>query len=150
MEKFVFLSSLMNIPTPPREAYHKLILTKTCEFIERLRWKVFFFLNPSAKKSDVPNTYGFKTSKSAPQSKELAGFEQDLFNLVTNVKFKNRPPSNFQNELQEKVTEIKKSDKVFLLADKTTNIYKVSPEDYNKLLSENISKDYRKSSEKNV
>ena len=150
MEKFVFPASLKNIPIPSREVYQKLILAKTCEFIERLRWKVFFFLNPKAKKSDVPETFGFKTSKSAPQSKEITAFEQDVLDLVTNVKFKSKPQSVFQKELQGKVSEINKSDKVFLMADKTTNIYKVKPEEYKKLLTENITKDYRKSSENSI
>ena len=43
-----------------------------------------------------------------------------------------------------------RSDKVFLKADKTTNIYKVSKEEYNKLLTENITKDYKKTTEKAV
>ena len=150
MEKFMYFASLMNIPIPPRETYKKLLLAKTSEFIERLRWKVFFKLHPEAKKSDVPDTFGFRTSKAAPQSKEIAEFEKGLINLVTNVKFKNSPKSSFQKELQNKVAEIKSSNKVFLLADKTTNIYKVDPEEYNKLLSENITKDYRKSSDQDV
>ena len=148
--KFFYDYSLKNIPFPNRDAYLKLLIAKTGEFIERLRWKAFFFLNPNENKADIPNTFGFNTSKNAPQCKELSAFENDLFELVTNVKFRNKPKDNFQKDLQKKIREIKTSDKVFLLADKTTNIYKVEPEMYNKLLSDNVTKDYKKSSKKDV
>ena len=46
-------------------------------------------------------------------------------------------------ELTRIACEINKSDKIFLLGDKTTNIYKVSPELYNKMLLDNVTKDYR-------
>ena len=46
---------------------------------------------------------------------------------------------------------IKTSDKVFLLADKTTNIYKVSVDLYKKkLILNNVTKDYIQISEENV
>ena len=40
---------------------------------------------------------------------------------------------------------IKSSPDVDALADKTTNIYKLPPQDYRKLLHENITKSYKKS-----
>ena len=40
---------------------------------------------------------------------------------------------------------IKSSLDVYALADKTTNIYKLPPQDYRKLLHENITKSYKKS-----
>ena len=60
------------------------------------------------------------------------------------------PKNHFQNKLHEKVPHINKSDKAFILADKTTNVYKVPAKDYNKLLTDNITKDYKKSSHKCV
>ena len=48
-----------------------------------------------------------------------------------------------KNKLAKQVSEINKRDKVFFMADKTTNIYKVSPEKYHKLLLENVTKDYK-------
>ena len=69
-------------------------------------------------------TYGFKTYKTAPQSKELAEFEKDLANLVANVKFTNyRSP--FQQQLRKDVCAIQKNENLLIQADKTTNIYKV-------------------------
>ena len=40
---------------------------------------------------------------------------------------------------------IKSSPDVYAFADKTTNIYKLPPQDYRKLLHENITKSYKKS-----
>ena len=40
---------------------------------------------------------------------------------------------------------IKSSPDVYSFSDKTTNIYKLSPQDYRKLLHENITKSYKKS-----
>ena len=143
MERFEFGKSLKNIPIPSKDSYMKLLLAKTGDFIERLRWKTFFFLNPKQGVEDL-ETFGFNTTKSAPQSKELVNFENDLIELVSEVKFKDRITNQFQKELRKDVQEIKNSKDIFLLADKTTNIYKVSPENYQKLLTENITKDYKK------
>ena len=41
------------------------------------------------------------------------------------------------------VSHINKSEKVFLFGDKTTNIYEVSTESYDKLLMDNITKDFK-------
>ena len=51
--------------------------------------------------------------------------------------------SPFQRELSKQCALINKSDKIFLMADKTNNIYKVSVDFYKKLLKDNITKDYR-------
>ena len=150
MEKFGFEFSLKNIPIPSRLYFSKLLIAKTSDFIERLRWKVFFHLNPDAKRKEVPESYGFNTARSAPKSNEVTDFENAVFDLVTNVEYRESPKSNFQKNLDKKVQEINKSDKAFLLADKTTNIYKVSPKEYTKLLTENVAKDYKKSSTKCV
>merc|ERR1712240_632241 len=87
------------------------------------------------------NTYGFNTSKSAPQSKELANFEKDFYDLISNVEFDNSK-SHFQKDLEKQVKRINKSDKVFVFADKTTNIYELETAQYKKLLNDNVTKDY--------
>ena len=95
MEKFDFDFSLKNIPLPLRIYFSKLLIAKTCDFIERLRWKVFFFLNPDAKRKEVPESFGFNTTRSAPQSSELSDFESDLFDLVTNIKYRENHKNHF-------------------------------------------------------
>ena len=134
MDPFDFAYSLKNIPIPPKESYLKLLIGKTEDFIGRLRWATYHFLNPTdpkAKKSeDAPEkTYGFPKPGTAPQSQELIPFEHDLCELIAGVEF-TEARSAYQNKLAQQVSEINKSDKIFLLADKTTGIYKVSPKDY--------------------
>ena len=68
-------------------------------------------------------------------------FENELFDTIPNFKFTDFR-SDFQRKLAQDVREINKSESVFLLADKTTNIYKVSAELYHKLLFDNVTKDY--------
>ena len=85
MEKFNYTASLKNIPIPSKDHYTKQLMAKTEEFIQRIRWKAFFFLNPPDEPSTT-NTYGFKTSKTAPQVKEILKFENDLYDVVTNIK----------------------------------------------------------------
>ena len=78
--------------------------------------------------------------------KELLPFENELANLVSQrIKFTNfRSP--YEIELKRKVYDINNVDGFLLKADNTTNVYKVSGDDYTKLLHENITKDYKKSS----
>ena len=149
MELFRLYCSSKNIPIPQKPSYEKHLIAKACDFTERARWAGFFELNQD-KKSELTNTYGFKTEKAAPFIKELAPFERDLFDLVTNIKYKPHSNNAFQDKLSSIVRDINKSDKVFLMADKTTNIYKVTTDEYNKLLTENITKDYKKTTEQTL
>ena len=52
---------------------------------------------------------------------------------------------SFGRKLNEDILNIKSSPNVYAFADKTTNVYKLPPQDYRKLLHENITKSYKKS-----
>lgn len=69
--------------------------------------------------------------------------------MYRNLEFKRSLPQ-FQRKLAEDAMKIKRSPNLFVLADKTTNIYSVKPDRYNKLLSENVSSTYKKVSQTNV
>ena len=105
MERFRLDCSLTNVPLPPKPAFEKHMLVKACDFDERLRWRAFFELNPEAKKEPI-RTFGFKTDKAAPQIKELAAFEREFFQLVTNIEYRQHTNNAFQKELACKVKEI--------------------------------------------
>ena len=140
MEKLAFNLSIKNIPIPPRKAYMKQLIDKTDNFVSRIRRKTDMYLYPYRYENCKPS-YGFKSTRTAPQSPLLKPFEDELFEIIANVKF-NEHRSAFQNKMAATVKQIKKSKNVFVCADKTTNIYEVSPEEYNKLLLDNITKDY--------
>ena len=75
---------------------------------------------------------------------DLIAFEDDLVKLVRNVTFK--PISNnFQDQMKADVDSIKRSKNIYILADKTNNLYETDVKNYNKLLINNISKTYKKS-----
>ena len=63
--------------------------------------------------------------------------------MIKNIQFKSIK-NDFQNKLKEDINEIKNSNKIFVPADKSRNIYKMEKEQYNKLLHENITKTYKK------
>ena len=69
--------------------------------------------------------------------------------MIKNIEFRN-VHSKFQEKLKHDVTEIRSSNKVIVPADKTRNLYKMEKEDYNKFLSKNITKTYKKSNKNQV
>ena len=143
MERFNLNYSNKNIPIPNKEEYKLLLTAKTNSLIKRMRWKALEFLGqlPSTSKE----TYGFRSKNSPPVVAELSKFEEDLFNIVRNIEFR-----NIDNELQRKmridIKTIKQSGKVIVPADKSTNLYKIDKEDYERYLTNNITKEYRKTS----
>ena len=137
--------SLKNIPIPDKDSFLKSLLSKTEQFIQRLRWKTFFFLNPDIPKPNI-KTFGFKTEKSAPQVKELSDFENDLYSVIEKLEF-SRHRSQFQKQLLSDVEKIKNSKDVFILGDKTPNVYEVNASEYNKLLHNSINTHYKKAAD---
>ena len=114
----------------------------TESFIQRVRWKVFYFFNGPSKKPKF-ETYGFKTPNNAPSHNELTNFESDMSKLVSNIVF-NNSDSSFQKKMKSDLKQINKSKEIFVKADKTSNIYSVSKQNYEKLLTENITAHYKK------
>ena len=113
--------------------------------IKRMRWKVFFFLNGGDTKNNIEKeTFGFKSKNCPAQIKELRDFEDDLFNIAKSIKYR-ETKYTFQRKMKEDIPKLKSSKNVYVLADKTTNTYEVPPDEYKKLLKENITKTYRKS-----
>ena len=73
----------------------------------------------------------------------MVPFEKDLWNLVNKLKFR-KIKSNFQRQLNEDISVIKRSNKVLIFADKTSNIYKLDTDEYKKLISEAVTSTYKK------
>lgn len=110
--------------------------------MRNLRWKVFFFLNPSLK-GTKKESFGFKSTSNPPFMKEIKPFEDEMFELVHNIKFK--PFKNeFQDQLKSDKNIIESTDKVIVKADKTANLYKMDIQTYNNHMVNVISKDYKK------
>ena len=72
-----------------------------------------------------------------------------LNNHVQYVEFRTSR-SRFQNELLKTVRDISKCKNLIVPSDKTSNFYEISVSDFKKLLNDNVTKDYKKCSDKTV
>ena len=87
--------------------------------------------------------------KFSDQFEELKDFEEEFRDLIVNVEFKDKKNS-FQNKLAIENEEIEKETKLIVGADKTSNFYKVEPEEYKDLVKKNVEAEYKKETKKNV
>ena len=160
---------MKNIPIPKDNAYLKCLIDKTEHFIKRIRWKAFFYDrdNPyttpaneteeseghssasndesSSSDEELNANYGFKTPRTPPRNILLKPFEDDLYSMIHKIKF-NRQANDFQQKLRSDTRYIRSSsNKVFVPADKSTNLYEMNAADYERYLHNNITQSYRKS-----
>ena len=94
----------------------------------------------------MEENYGFKIHNTPPPHPLLKNFEEDLFKLVKNIKFR-KVKKQFLSELGKFKKEVNNYKDVIVKGDKTQNMYAMDKENYTKLLGENIAKDYRKADE---
>ena len=145
MEKLNLGYSLKNIPIPSQRSYKLKLMEKTEMVIKRMRWKAIFC---DSEESVPKNTYGLKTLKTPSQVKELLAFENDLLNMVKNVKFEEgyrRTP--FQEKLRKDIGTITKSKKTMTKADKTSNMYRLTKAEHDKLVNDAVTSTYKKAPE---
>ena len=144
MNAINFEYSLKNIPTPPEHSYLKSLMGKVESFLKRLRWKAYFYENSGENNLEhVNNNYGFKSDRTPPQNKHLNEFENVMYDMVKNIEFQGNR-NNFQSKLKDDLKKVKTSGKIMVFADKTTNMYEISKEDYVKLINDNVTKIYQK------
>ena len=91
--------------------------------------------------------WAIKTLQSPKQVKELSAFEKDLIVIVKDIKFRNAR-SDFQTKLQEDIRLIHSSKKTVTFADKTSNMYRLTKEEHNKLLRNAVTSKYKKTNTK--
>ena len=125
--------STNNIPILDSKEYNIQLIRSVNRFVNRVRWKIFFLFDPKAK-GTRKESYGLKSQKSAPKMPQyLKEFEKELHRLVKEVKHRDRKniKSDFLKQLDQKVKVIKRSDKVLVGADKSSNYYQMSKEHHN-------------------
>ena len=108
-----------------------------------MRWKAFHHDNPNTNSEKNKKTYGFNSPHAPPQNEHLKSFESAMYDMVQNLQSK-RSLSEFQRRLANDTKAIKESPNLLVYADKTTNLYSLNSDQYNKLLSENITTTYKK------
>ena len=143
MHKVQFNYSMKNIGIPSRNQYLRNLIDKTEKVVHRMRWKAHFYLNDN-NRLENDETFGLPSNKCALPIKEMKEFEDDLVQLISKITFRdvNHP---FLDKVDEDIKKVNSSENIFVFADKTTNIYETSPENYNKLLTENITTSYKTS-----
>ena len=139
--KFDLPYSQKNIPIPSHKEYLIQLIISVEKFVRNLRWRAYFFLNPSERPEK--DNYGFKSANHPSVVDELKEMEERLKNMVRDIVFK--PYSNnFQEQLKRDLNRIMNTNDVIVKADKTTNHYSVPPDEYHDLLQDNIKSQYRK------
>ena len=109
-----------------------------------MRWKAFFFTdNQQNGMNKKFKSYGIKTPHCPQQIKDMCAFESDLFKLIKSIQFK-IVQCSFQNKLKNDISSIRNSTYMYTYADKTSNLYKLSKDDYNKLLINATTSNYKK------
>ena len=122
-----FNYSLKSIPI---SSFNKKFKIKMYEKVEKLitkmRWKAFH-LKDEDTETKVSDYNGlFPTKKRAPEDKLLTKFENDLYELINNLKFR-KYQNSFTQKLNKDLKEIRSTKKVFVFADKSHSLYKISP-----------------------
>ena len=138
--------SMKNIPIPSKKLYREMLIEKVELLIKRMRWKAHLF-ESSGKGQSNPLHYVFKSRKCPLQHKDLIAFENDLLKLIRSITFR-KVRNKFQGNLRKDIMSIKKSKNIYFFADKTNDLYVTDINSDNKLLTENISKTYRKTNNK--
>ena len=147
MERFDINYSKKNIPLPSEKQYKLQLTSKVESVIKRMRWKAMQFLGKLDQNGT--ETYGFKTNKCPLAIEELSEFESDLVSMIEIIQF--RPVrNNFLAKLKNDIKEINNTDELLVNADKSTNIYKFSKDQYKKHLCDNVTKTYKKSNRNKV
>lgn len=144
MEKTNLHYSTKNIPIASERNYKIQLLDKIEAVIKRMRWKAIFF----DEESDIDNehseeTYGLKTKNTPPPVKEMNAFENDLIDMINILKFR-KGRTEFQSKLSNDIKSINDCDKIYAQADKTSNMYKLSKGEYDKIITNSITSTYKK------
>ena len=118
--------------------------------IKRMRWKAHFYNERKDGKENethtIPETYGLKSLNCPPQVRELIQFESDLLDIIKSLKF-GKTRSSFQNILKDDINTINNTDTTLTFADKTSNLYILKKEQYQKMLNNSITTTYKKASD---
>ena len=122
------------------EAYRKSLSRQAGNLMQKMRWAATFFDSPSVTSSKP--TYGFASENNPKPHPALTAFETDVYHLCGSVEITTQR-SPFQKKLSEDIKAIRDSPMAFIAADKTTNVYKMRPDNYDKLLTENVTAKYK-------
>ena len=140
MNRILFDYSLKNIGVPSKDTYRLCLIEKVESVVTRMRWKADFFLNGQSKYER--NNFGLKSKKSPPPVKEMKGFEEDLVLMVERLRFR-EVHDPFLTKINNDLKKVNSSTNMYILAVKTRTLYETTPDQYDKILKDNITKSYK-------
>ena len=147
MEQFNLNHSAKDIPVPAQKGYINMMINSIETLVYNMSWAAEIFLRP--KNVITKETFNFKSNKKPPKVPELEPFKETMLNIVKNIKFRNGR-SKFQRQLQSEKVTIKNDDKLIVAADKTSNHYKMSAQEYTNTVKKNVNDEYKISTARNV
>ena len=113
-EKINLGYSMKNIPIPPKKLYLKFMLDKVESFIKRLRWKAFYFDKKQLNQDEEPlNTHGFRSEKTPPTNNDLIPFENDIYELIHNLRYR-KVTNKFQKNLLKDIASLNSSQNIIV------------------------------------
>ena len=134
--------SLKNILIPTQKEYIFALLGQVQSFMNRLGWKAFFILNPGT--AEEKETFGFRTQKSPPTIPKFDLLQGKIINIISNIKFK-KGGNNLQSKMRNNLASVRQNpEKLLVAADKSRNLYKMSPAGYKELRKRNVEKEYKR------
>jgi hypothetical protein len=113
---------------------------KTTDLINGSKWT----RNPVTRKVEtvIKRIMEIRFRQNTPAISEIKSFEDDLFNLIGNIEFRNAR-NEFQKSLANDLKKINSSPNIFIFADKITrNIYETLLDIFDKLMHDDITKTY--------
>ena len=110
-------------------------------FITRMCWKAIYC--NSKTNGNSSERYGLKTLKCPKQVKDLVPFENDLIDMLKVIKFR-KVKNQFLTKLKNDIKTVKQSKKTLTFADKTSNMYRLSKEEHEELLTNAATSNYKK------
>ena len=113
-------------------------IEKTDKLIRNMRWRAYHYLHPTNTSSDK-ETYGLNSRKAPPVVEEMKAFQNRTTELIRGIEFDERT-NDFQKELAKDVKCVRYDDQLVIKVDKTTNFYRMKPNEYKELLDKNIHK----------
>ena len=118
--------SFRNIRTGNNHLYLCRLYEQASRFVNRIRWKVFWFKKGSRDGDEEKRL--FPSKYSAPEDKDLISFEADFYDLLENIKFR-KTGNPLMKKISRDLKDIKDSKKIIIFGDKSSNIYKVNKEE---------------------
>ena len=106
-----------------------------------------FVLYKENQQPETLKTCRFKSRNHHSKITLLEEFEKYLYGTVTSIKYRS-VKNTFQGKLKSSISKIKSSANMFNFADKSNNIYEMTPQDHGKLIMENITKTDQNASDK--